>query len=427
MKRIRCLLLVAAVAAADSWIAFGEREWKSPDGGHRLVAREDGSFAFFAGERPLAKGKLVQLPLEVHVLSDGSGAVLFEKYGEVGRGATLAFLAADGALRFKLKLEEAIPGGSAGAQRSVSSIWWSRGWWVDEPRGKAVLVARNGVVSEVDLATGRNEKPPKAAVFHGFELAWARDLALEVAVELKPEGLLAAAALLVADPDLSATTRLRAAVAVERAKGPPVPFEIWDAALEDSVPEADRKSAIAFAGRYVADLALLEEAALRKDVAREAVTALGERGAVKSLAGLLTHGSLDREMRAHVAQTLGRLSAEGVLEAIDKEMEDAEPEQAGALLSAAIATGAPDLAARLQHHESVLLRVLDKQAGDLTWLADYFKGRPTSEAVKPLLKALAIHRADAALRPKLTGALKACSGEDHGDNVDAWIKALGRR
>jgi len=411
--RWTALLLLAAVCRADSWLAFGDREWKSPDGHHALKVHEDRRFELLVDGKPAATGTLPQLPYDVHVLDGEPGAVLFECYGQIGGGDTLALLGADGKLRFRLPLEKAIPGGSGGAKRSVSSIWWSRTWWVDEPRGKAVLVAKNGTLSEVDLKTGRAAKPAKEVILDAFALPWARDKALEVAVELRPEGLREAAGKLLGDE--SPGTRLRAAVAVERAGGAKVTREVLDAADPD---------AIGFAVKYVADLGLVERAALKN---RKAVDVLAERNAVASLAGLLTHGSVDPRVRAYVAQVLGEEAADEVIEAIDKEMEDAGAEAGGALLTAAIATGVPGLERRLQHHEAVLLKILDKETADVGWLADYFRGRPTSEAVQPLLRSLARHQRDPALRRRIIGALKPCTGEDHGDDARAWINALGRR
>jgi hypothetical protein len=424
------LLLLAGAAAADSWAAFGEREWTSPDKRYRLAGRDEANalaFRLFDGDKLLAQGTVPQLPFEVHVLACEPGAVLFEKYARIGHGVTLAFLDAHGRLRFERKLEEAIPGGAAGANRTLSSIWWHRAWWVDEPRRKVVLVAENGVLSEVDLATGKVEKPGADVVLAAFALPWAREKALEIAVELAPAGLRAAAEPLLADETLPPTTRLRAAVAVEGAGGAPLARALFDAALAEGVPLLERQAAVAFSGVHVQDLSLIEAAALRKDVGYQAVAALSRRGAVEALAGLLTHAAIDPHVRAYAAQRLGQLPAEDVLEAVDDEMGDADPAQAGALLEAAIATGAPDLAARLQHHEAVLLKVLDRQTGNLAWLGDYFQGRPTSEAVKPLLKALAAYKGTPVLRKKLIGALRTCSGEDHGDDADAWLRALGRR
>ncbi len=422
MRRI-ALLLVASLAAADKWAAFGERDWAN--GPRHLVVNESG-FRLLDGEKVVAQGSLPQLPLDARVLADGS-AVLFEKYAAIGRGDTLALLGPDGKLRWRLTLEQAIPGGSEGARETISSLYWHRGWWVDEARGHVLLAAMNGILSAVDLKTGKAAKPGAEAILGAFALPWARDAALEVAVEMAPDGLREAAEKLLADRNLTAVSRLRAAAAVEECGGPEVTRGVWEAALGEDVDVAERKAVVLFAGKHISDVSLVEKAALRKDVGPEAITVLGERKAVPELAGLLTSSSLDPALRARAAELLGGQDGDEVVDAIDKEMEDATAQEGGALLAAAIASKAPDLERRLQHHEALLLKILDRETGDISWLAGYFKGRPTSEAVKPLVKALARHKGDRALRAKLIAALKPCSGEDFGDDADAWISGLAGR
>jgi hypothetical protein len=421
-------LLVATAVCLAGWPPPGDNEWKSPDGRHRLaVYMDENGFELFDGEKRIAKGKLPQYPFEAHVLAREPAAVLFEEYAMMGSGDTLALLGADGKLRWRLKLEEAIPGGSGGAEREETVLWWWSAWWVDEPRWKVVLVAKNGTLAEVDLTTGKSTKPGKDVILAAFGLPWARDDALRVAVDLQPDGLREAAENNLADRSQPPVTRLLAAVAVETAGGPRVAGETWNAVLAAGDTDPAR-NAIAFAGAHIADIDLVVETALRKDVfAGYAVTALEDRKAVEELAGLLTHGSIDPNTRPFVAQALGRQAPDEAFEAIDKEMEDANAEEGGALLHAAIATGAPDLERRLQHHEATLLNILDKETGDVSWLAGYFKGRPTSEAVQPLVRSLARHKHDPALRKRIIGALRPCSGEDFGDDADAWISALGKR
>ena len=75
-----------------------DEEWKSPDGRHRFVIPFDTSFEFYDGGKLIVKGTLPQPPLDVHVLTGGTGVVLFEKYGNWGFGNALALLAADGKL-----------------------------------------------------------------------------------------------------------------------------------------------------------------------------------------------------------------------------------------------------------------------------------------------------------------------------------------
>jgi hypothetical protein len=80
----------------------------------------------------------------------------------------------------------------------------------------------------------------------------------------------------------------------------------------------------------------------------------------------------------------------------------------------------------MREHDQVLLDILRKQTGPLEWLTEYFRERPTTEAVQPLLNALRKHRRDAKLRAKIIAALKPCTGLDFGDDVDAWLKRTPR-
>lgn len=419
MRLVVVLLLLSLAAAEEKWIPFGEREWKS--GTRRLVINGSG-FRFFDGEKLLSEGPLPQLPFEVHVLSNEPGAVLFEKYAEIGQGDTIAFLGADGKFRWRLGPDQ-IPGGAG--DKVLRRLWW-----VDEARGTAVLVARSGALLDVDLKTAKVTSAAKDVVLPAFAMRWSGwDLqqVIEIAVETSPDGLREAAEKLFAKEDVTPDIRLLAAVAIETSGGEAVAREVWDAVLSHDGHIERRRDAIAFAGAHIADVALVEKTALSKDFGGAAVRALAKREATSELAGLLTNASVEPRVRAYAAELLGGQAVEQVLEAIDKEMKDADPEQAGALLTAAIATRAPDLERRLQHHEATLLKILDKETASVHWLAGYFRGRPTSEAVKPLVKALAKHKHEPALRRKITGALKTCSGEDHGDDVDAWIKALAAR
>jgi hypothetical protein len=426
--RWAALLLLAATGFAGT-PPPDDSEWKSPDGRHRLFIHMDRTFELSDGENVVAKGTLPQYPYEVHVLSREVGAVLFEDYADPTVHDTLAFLGADGKLRFRLKLEEAIPGGSGGIEREdTGAVWWWAAWWVDEQRGKVVLVSRNGTLSEVDLATGKATKPKKEVILTGLALPWARDSALKVAVELQPEGLRDAAEKILAGGGQSAVTDLLAAVAVETSGGKPVPKKLWNKVLEADPNDDAARGAIAFAGTRIGDIDLVVKTALRKDAfAAFAIDALEGRHAVDEIAGLLTNGSFDPTYRPIVVQALGRQAPEKAIDAIDKEMTDAGAVDGGALLTAAIATGAPDLERRLQHHESVLLKILDRETADVSWLAGYFRGRPTSEAVRPLLRSLARHRNDPTLRRQLIAALKPCSGQDFGDSADAWLKGLSGR
>ena len=105
-------------------------------------------------DRLVRSGSIDQRPVDAWVLSGAPRAVLFDQYGSMGYGTTLSLLEPDGKLRWKLKLNEFKFDRQKFGQ-SVSSIWWSRGWWVDEARGKIVIVARGGQFREVDIDSGK--------------------------------------------------------------------------------------------------------------------------------------------------------------------------------------------------------------------------------------------------------------------------------
>ena len=236
-------------------------------------------------------------------------------------------------------------------------------------------------------------------------------------MELKVDGLHAAAAPLAADEDLPAGVRVRAGVAIGD-----VPAEVWDAAMQTK----DRRALIAFAGMHLEDLELIEQAALiDEEAGYAAVISLANREAARELVGLIAHGDIDQNVRAYASQLLSKLPPEKVVKAVLREMKDAEPAAAGPLLGAAVRAGAG--AEQLREHETTLLKVLEKQTGPTAWLADYFRTHPTTEAVQPLLKALGKHRNDGKMRVKLIAALKPCTGLDYGDDPNRWIRELAKR
>jgi hypothetical protein len=201
------------------------------------------------------------------------------------------------------------------------------------------------------------------------------------------------------------------------------------AAPEESL--ADRQYAVREAPYVLGDEAFdwLEETAVRfEDLTKEVIKALVPLAgkAVRSLVYLIAHSEVQPGARKYAAKFLPQLPKDLVLKATLRELKDADARIGGVLLGAAIATGAKDLGDRMREHDQVLLDILAKQTGPLEWLTDYFRDRPTSEAVKPLLNALRKHRRNPARRAKIIAALKPCTGLDFGDNVDAWLKNTPR-
>ncbi|MFQ5844464.1 MAG: hypothetical protein ACE5JG_05680, partial [Planctomycetota bacterium] len=246
--RIRVLLilvLLAAAVAADSWAPWAPRLAVSPGGRHYLVARETvnprGRVEFelcrrragagrIAGpvrrdprDRLLVRGVYAQLPVEIRVLDGEPAAVFFENYGDIGRAHSLALLDARGEVRWRLELEDLFTGPEVRQfVQTSASIWWYAGWWLDERRGKAVLVSKVASLREVDLRTGNVGEPPDTVLLtrigNGPEAE--QKLALEAAAKLRPEGLAEPARAIAADRARPFSLRLRAAVALRAAGGP---------------------------------------------------------------------------------------------------------------------------------------------------------------------------------------------------------------
>jgi len=305
-------------------------------------------------------------------------------------------------------------------------------WWVDENRGTAVVIGKDRSVTALALADGAISHPGPEVVWTALALPWAASRALEAAVELLPPDTVAVAGPVARDPKAPVALRFRAALAVQRAGGARIPPALLEAAVAETEDIGDRRYAVRHAPEILGDAApaWLERRGVEKDLSRAAIDALATLGdtGIASLVYLMTHSKVTPDARVAAMGALrGAEGRAAVLDAVLKEMRDAEPEVAGLLLQTAIATGAPDLHARIQPYERALLKILDHQTADVTWLADYFRDLPTTEAVQPLLKALARYRADIGRRDRIIAALKACTGRDLGRDPQAWLAAFGGR
>jgi len=194
------------------------------------------------------------------------------------------------------------------------------------------------------------------------------------------------------------------------------------------VRRLDRGGPARFRAPVAPDVAWLEEvAAADGKLALPALFALagmGARGA-PAVARLLAHSNVPDAAKRRVARRAADLPREPFVKALVRELGRAEddPANAGPVLDALLRTGAPDVAARVQPHERVLRQVLERGSADVGWLADYFRARPTSQAVPGLLEQLARSRRRS-LDRKLMAALKACSGADFGPDKRAWLRGL---
>ena len=180
-----CLALVCAAARADSWspyepsldvaenekhfLVLGPYDYETHRTAFAFHARgvgtkpprvvesertEEASVVVDPGDRLLRKGTLEQTPLGAWMLSATPRAVLFEEYGSIGSGTTLALLGSDGKVKWRHALAD-FKFDMKKFRRSTSSIWWYDGWWVDEARGRIVIAAKGRQVREVELETGK--------------------------------------------------------------------------------------------------------------------------------------------------------------------------------------------------------------------------------------------------------------------------------
>jgi hypothetical protein len=366
---------------------------------------------------------LRQHPADVHVLDGRPGAVLFERYGEIGQGDTLALLDEDGKLSWRKPLtaffdEKTI----RGFPTSMVSIWWYRGWWVDEVRGKVIVVAKGDLVREVALATGAVREAGAGAIVDGLP----RPQALEVAADLKLAEAGPAAEAIVADPAQPLAVRLRAAVLVHRVGGGRPDRALFEAALDPTRTPAERTYALEQAPGALGEDALdLVVAAARRGetafVALKALARMGTAGA-QALALAAADRTVGAGVRRHAQQVFSALPRERTGRAIAKGLVDADAQSAGALLRAGISARQPDLHGIAAPHETVLVDVLDKDTAPVEWMAEHFARFPTTEAVPALKKALRRNLGSRLRSAQIVAALKACTGQDRGNDPRRWLR-----
>ena len=257
------LLLVVGTATADSWEPYGPRRVVSPSGKYyavayvpqrhgpsipwlvrlRLYERREGFAALPAvvagwdaryakpherrsveadpGDKLIADATLKAKPYEMFVLDSEPAVVFYESYGRVGRKTTLALLRADGKLKWELALNDLFSDEKIrGFKRSVSSIWWAQGWWVDEVRGRVLVCSKNGDLRSIALADGAVTRLDPEALARTLDTGTVDDKAavLELAAGVWFDGLAERARALAQDETAPPALRLRAAVAVYRAK-----------------------------------------------------------------------------------------------------------------------------------------------------------------------------------------------------------------
>ena len=380
----------------------------------------------------LGAGPLPWPPLLVRVLDESPEVVLFERYAAPGSGDALALVGADGKARWRRALAELFPAEAIAAfPREGGNVWWWQAFWVDEARGRVVLVAAGDHFREVALADGAVATVGPAVlltrVLDGPDEE--RTAALEVAARVLPEGIEAPARKVADDMAAPPALRVRAALALHRRPpGYPAGPIFRDALARGRPPEAR-----AFAARWIGEVLGKEAIPQLRDALRgeadeawrpalEALAGLGA-DAVPALTAMLGEKDQHLDYRGGAAHALGAMKAEAALPALWKAAEEFDRERdehhfvAGACLDAAAAIGPPDLRARL-------LALLAKGTPHDGRIAQWMEANPGRDALPALVAALERSAKFSWERKRALAALRACAGKDLGEDPAAWRKEL---
>ncbi|HEU4394020.1 MAG TPA: HEAT repeat domain-containing protein, partial [Planctomycetota bacterium] len=356
-------LLAVVLAAPQAWEPFTARRESSPRGRHYAVLRpsKDGGevriefarrregaaplpavrdlpvtappdaprpdFARDPADALLGSGPLPWPPLLVRVLDDEPAVVVFERYAAPGSGDALALVGADGKPRWRRALAELFPvEATAALPREGGNVWWWHAFWVDEARGRIVLVAAGDLFREVALADGAVSEAGPAVlltrVLDGPEEE--RAAALEVAARVLPGGIEAPARKVADDGSAPPALRVRAALVLHRkTPGYPAGPFFRDALARGRPPESR-----AFAARWIGEVLGKEAIPLLRDALRgeaddawrpalEALAGLGA-DAVPALTAMLGEKDQHLDYRGGAAHALGAMKAEAALPALWK-------------------------------------------------------------------------------------------------------------
>lgn len=428
MRPLALILLLVLFVRADEWKKRHKpHRFVSAGGGRSVVATRTANrrgllFEIFEGDKLVGSGQYAPMPNDIGVPEREAGLVLCDVYRKRGAGAALVWVEPDGKERWAVEFRDLFT--SDETARFEKGTWgfdWLHTWWVADDA--IVLVTRTKLVIAVSTPTGKVERivDPTPYVPAGPKRY------LEAAAFLETRDAVGLARALLDDETRPVANRLRAAIVLKVLEGESVALVLWNDAIAKGQTEADQAYALHAAAMHKDEGAAewLGKAALRKDLYRPALEALGSLGpfGMRTLVGLLSHERMGPKARAFAAKQVQYMPADRLLDAILRDLKDArgDPATAGPLLAAAVAQPVPDLAERLKNHEKTLINVLNRDSGPTGWIADYFAQYPTSEAIKPLLKQLRRHRTDDK-RDRIIRALKTCTGQDFGDDVDAWLK-----
>ncbi len=444
-------LLLALLAAPQGWEPFPSRREVSPGGRHYLVLRaaEGGTVSFelcrrrdgaallaparslpvtaSPAEKPpdigrdpadalLSSGTLPQPPFQVRVLDGRPGAVLFERYGHLGSGDALSLLGPDGKPAWRLGLadlfkEEAV----AGFPRNGRDVIWFQAWWVDEARGRIVLVTQGDRFGEVDLGNGKVRAADAGILRTRLRTGPEGDRleAWDLAARLRPAGAEEDAKAVAPDAAEPRGIRLRAALLLHRAGLPSPAADLFRAAAPRTEPLEIRVFAWRWMGEVLGERAIpLLRDALRGEADeawRPALAGFADVGeaAVPVLAAMVGEKEQHLDYRGGAAGALASIASPKALDALWRAAGEFDPERDEfhfvplSALEAVIAIDPPDLRERL-------LGMLRKGTPIDGKVAGWFVDHPGADAVEPL-RAMAGRWGEFSWeRKRALAALKAC-------------------
>ncbi len=345
-----------------------------------------------AADPVLATGKVGQLPLSVLVPETLDGFLLFEKYSQVGYGQSVTYVDGASAERFSLTLAQLFGEVPKEAWRSTSSIWWNKGYWIDEETQSVVVVTVGDAVREVAIADGKITTPDLARLLtwsaRGTETA--RALALEV-LSRRPraevEQATPLATSIVGDAKEAMPLRLRAAVVLVMAGAPVDADALFAEARGKDQPKEVQRYAVRHLPTLLGDKAI----PILRDLLRgpaspvwstcqDAFSDLGER-AVPTLIAMLGEQGESIDYRSGAAHALGTIKSPLSLDALLDATGTADDYVANAACNAAIAIGSDTLTDRL-------IAILAKGSTQDGRIALYLTENPTRAAQPAIAAAL---------------------------------------
>ena len=225
-------LLAPTSSIPDSWMPFRNQRVVSPSGQRYVVIKElkkgrgitfeycertpvrlqtigpispeaktsfelkkaPGSIDRNPADKLLAEGKVMQLPYEVLVPDTLPGFLLFEQYYSLGTAKAVIWISDEGEETLSFTVQQLYDGVPAGATRSVSSLWWSKGVFLDEAAGSIVVVAAQHQMREIVIAESEIREPDVARIAEWTTRSTleGRSLALDVLATKTPDALKAA-------------------------------------------------------------------------------------------------------------------------------------------------------------------------------------------------------------------------------------------